>query len=68
MKSQMSSFDIAAVVREMQQCVGMKADKFFLINHRELVARMSSRDSKMSVTVKLGRGIWYVSVYWNTKH
>ncbi|MBA3046700.1 MAG: NFACT family protein [Candidatus Thermoplasmatota archaeon] len=58
MKSQMSSFDIAAVVREMQSCIGLKAEKFFLPEHRDLFFRLTGPGGKKTVVIKLGRGIW----------
>lgn len=58
MKSQMSSFDIAATVRELQACIGLRAEKFFMLGHDDLFFRLAGPDAKRSVTVKLGRGAW----------
>ena len=58
MKSQMSSFDIAAVTREMQACVGLKAEKFFLQDYRNFFFRLTGMQEKKTITINLGQGIW----------
>jgi len=58
MKSQMTSFDIAAVVRELQRCVGLRAEKFFLLGHRDMFFRLTGEGAKSSVTVDLDHGLW----------
>jgi predicted ribosome quality control (RQC) complex YloA/Tae2 family protein len=58
MKSQLSSFDIAALVSELQSCVGLRAEKFFLINHTELFFRLTGMAEKKSITIKLGQAMW----------
>jgi predicted ribosome quality control (RQC) complex YloA/Tae2 family protein len=58
MKSQLSSFDIAALVGELQSCVGLKAEKFFLINHTELFFRLTGMAEKKSISIKLGQAMW----------
>ena len=58
MKSQMSSFDIAAVVGEMQPLVGMKVEKVFFPSHDELFFRLTGRKEKATVVIKIGRALW----------
>jgi len=58
MKSQMSSFDVAAVVGEMQSLIGLKVEKVFFPTHRELFFRLTGRKEKHTVVVRIGRAIW----------
>ncbi|MDD4308036.1 MAG: ribosome rescue protein RqcH [Thermoplasmata archaeon] len=58
MKSQFTSFDIAAMVREFQSCIGLRAEKFFLIGHNELFFRLSGPGDKKSISIKLGQAMW----------
>ncbi|MFO7619542.1 MAG: ribosome rescue protein RqcH [Thermoplasmata archaeon] len=58
MKSQMTSFDIAAIVSELQACVGLRAEKFFLLEHRDFFFRLTGTSEKKSVTINLDHGIW----------
>ena len=58
MKSQLTSFDIAALIGELQSCIGMKAEKFFLINHTELFFRLTGSGEKKSISIKLGQAMW----------
>jgi predicted ribosome quality control (RQC) complex YloA/Tae2 family protein len=58
MKSQLSSFDIAALVAELQSFVGLQAEKFFLLNHTELFFRLTGMSEKKSISIKLGQAMW----------
>ncbi|MDO9537303.1 MAG: ribosome rescue protein RqcH, partial [Thermoplasmata archaeon] len=49
---------IAAVVKELQSCIGLKAEKFFLLNHRDLFFRLTGIGEKKSITINLAHGIW----------
>jgi len=58
MKSQMTSFDIAAIVGELQRCVGLRAEKFFLLGHRDMFFRLTGEGMKKSITINLNHGLW----------
>jgi predicted ribosome quality control (RQC) complex YloA/Tae2 family protein len=58
MKSQMSSFDVAAVVGELQPLVGLRVEKVFFPTHRELFFRLSGRKEKQTVVIQVGRALW----------
>lgn len=58
MKSQMSSFDIAAVVGELQSLVGLKVERVFSPAHDELFFRLTGKKEKKTVFIKIGRALW----------
>jgi predicted ribosome quality control (RQC) complex YloA/Tae2 family protein len=57
MKSQMSSFDIAAITRELQSLVGLRVEKVFFPIHTELFFRLSGQ-AKKTVVIRLGQALW----------
>ena len=58
MKTQLSSFDIAALVREFQQCIGLRVEKIFLKGYDELFIRLSIPGEKKTISIKLGQAMW----------
>lgn len=58
MKSQLSSFDIAALVREFQQCIDLRVEKIFLIGYDELFIRLTGIGVKKTISIKLGQAMW----------
>jgi predicted ribosome quality control (RQC) complex YloA/Tae2 family protein len=58
MKTQMSSFDIAAVVSELQSAVGLKVEKVFFPSHHELFFRLRGKREKKTVFIRIGQALW----------
>ena len=58
MKSQLSSFDIAALIREFQQCLDLRVEKIFLKGYDELILRLTGIGIKKSISIKLGGAMW----------
>lgn len=57
MKSQMSSFDIFAITRELQSLIGLRMEKVFFPSHTELFFRLSGQ-AKKTVVIRLGQALW----------
>jgi len=58
MKSQMSSFDIAAIVLEFQSLVGFKVEKVFFPDYHEFFFRLEGNKEKKTIFIKVGQAIW----------
>ena len=58
MKSQLSSFDIAALVNEFQQCIDLRIEKIFFQGYDDLFIRLTGIKEKKTISVKLGQSIW----------
>jgi len=58
MKSQLSSFDIAALVREFQQCIGLRVEKIFLLGYDDMFIRLTGIKEKKTISIKLGQSMW----------
>jgi len=58
MKSQLSSFDIAALVSEFQQCIDLRVEKIFLQGYDDLFIRLTGIKEKKTISIKLGQSMW----------
>ena len=58
MKTQLSSFDIAALVREFQQCIDLRVEKIFLQGYDDLYIRLTGIGEKKTISIKLGQSMW----------
>ena len=58
MKSQLSSFDIAALVREFQQCISLRVEKIFLLGYDDMFIRLTGIKEKKTISIKLGQSMW----------
>ena len=58
MKNQLSSFDIAALVREFQQCLDLRVEKIFFKGYDELFLRLTGIGIKKTISIKLGQAMW----------
>ena len=58
MKNQLSSFDIAALVREFQQCLDLRVEKIFFKGYDELFIRLTGIGIKKTISIKLGQAMW----------
>ena len=58
MKSQLSSFDIAALVSEFQQCIDLRVEKIFLQGYDDLFIRLTGIGIKKTISIKLGQSMW----------
>lgn len=54
----MSSFDIAAVVGEFQSIVDFKVEKVFFPTHHELFFRLTGKQEKKTVFIRIGQALW----------
>ncbi len=58
MKSQLSSFDIAALVSEFQQCLDLRVEKIFLKGYDDLFIRLTGIGVKKTISIRLGQSMW----------